>query len=417
MNRSFSLLSTSPLSLLALLLVLFVAPACNLIFGIKAGTLWDGGADGGGDLGGGPGGGTGGGLGGGAGGGGGTGGGGVDGGRCPPYELPPTDGTCPSEYLSDPENCCVRGRSCLGGQCIDGQCTSVVVFVPDGGTYESVTVDGDEIFVPSWLNPQKIKTDGGGLVYFPTSLTPAQLQVLGERVLFLNSGDLWSVRRDGAGSTSLVCQEPISGMETGGVLQIGGRWAFWTARNPVSVWAAEVPEQGMATAHLLAIEAGIDAGPGVDVADNPASIAVDSTHVYWSDPYIFSLKRRPLSTLNDAGPAEDFATGNYFGALAVDETNIYWGHYNTIRYKAKVGPTGPRDLGEANKSPQLLLVDDRALYWVEGESGSAWSVGRTRKDTREKETLASGSFGVPGLAQDCTSIYYAVDGKVMRLAK
>ena len=411
-------------ALLALVAVAFVAPACNEILGIREGTLatsdGDGGASDGGASDGG------------ASDGGASDGGAPDGGapdsgmptgKCPPYELP---ATCEAPYLSDDENCCVRGRSCQGGHCNAGRCEPVRIASVGRRGLENIAVDGDEVFWPGAydVGVQTCRSDGGDLRALPKGPNyQGNVAVRGGRVFSVewNGPFLVSVPRDGSSAAVIVSEVP-SGVGAGDGFAVDGERAYWVMENPPSAWFVRIPLSGRAAPTPLALDAG--AG-NVEPASRPRGLAVDSQYVYWSDSGLNVIKRRALSTLDqNLEPAEVFVEQTYPIALALDELRVYWLGNGSVLSRLKDRSAAAETLAWDQGSAKTLIVDDRYAYWPTFEwrledGGGGGAVRRTLKDgSGPVEDLATGQDAPWGIAQDCTAVYWPTDyGDIMKVAK
>jgi hypothetical protein len=161
-----------------------------------------------------------------------------------------------------------------------------------------------------------------------------------------------------------------------------------------------------------------DAGEATDAActtalctlasgqNQPAAIAVDSSHVYWTTFAGDTVMSVPL-----AGGIPKTLASNQFGAdgIAVDSTTVYWTDANTGGTVMKVPKAGgtPTTLASNQNIPEGIAVDSTTVYWTVGgataTSGLVMSVplgGGTPK------TLASGQSGPQSIAVNATSLYW-----------
>src|SRR5262249_36615562 len=77
-----------------------------------------------------------------------TGGGGATG-MCPPYDI---SNGCDAGRLNEPDNCCVAGRSCLGGKCVGGRCEPVLIDGDASMDTRGIAVVGKRIFWSTGLD-------------------------------------------------------------------------------------------------------------------------------------------------------------------------------------------------------------------------------------------------------------------------
>lgn len=133
----------------------------------------------------------------------------------------------------------------------------------------------------------------------------------------------------------------------------------------------------------------------------PQRLAVDGTHVYWTEPSTGSVGRAPKM----GGPAEIVAAGEAkpFG-LALDADAVYWTTItgNAIRRRAKVGGS-PKTLTDLASNCTDLALDADAAYWSNAIGGGG--MGRIPKAGGAAATLFPVE-GIPGsLAVDGASVY------------
>ncbi len=142
----------------------------------------------------------------------------------------------------------------------------------------------------------------------------------------------------------------------------------------------------------------------------PVGLAVDDTHVYWtdSDPGVINKVPRgggPITTL--------IAHGDKTTGLAIDDSYVYFSEWGSGRI-GRVLKTGGgiANLANNQQGVRAIALDDTRLYWSHPPSGTIRSM---PKGGGPAVTHASGLQHPYSLAVDDTSIYWAeFDGGVVR---
>lgn len=142
----------------------------------------------------------------------------------------------------------------------------------------------------------------------------------------------------------------------------------------------------------------------------PVGLAVDDTHVYWtdSDPGVINKTPRgggPITTLVARG---DKTTG-----LAIDDTYVYFSEWGSGRIgRVLKSGGGIATLVSGHKGVRAIAVDDTRLYWSHPPTGTIRSI---PKGGGPATVHASDLKHPYSIAVDDTSIYWAeFDGGVVR---
>jgi hypothetical protein len=137
----------------------------------------------------------------------------------------------------------------------------------------------------------------------------------------------------------------------------------------------------------------------------PISVAVDGTNVYWVNHGNYSESN---GTVNEVpvggGSVTTLATsqGGYLDSLAVNGTHVYWTdpYYGTVN-EVPVGGGSVTTLATDQVSPYSLAVDATHVYWISGNPGT---VNEVPAGGGSVTILASGYFTT--LAVDDAYVYW-----------
>jgi sugar lactone lactonase YvrE len=138
----------------------------------------------------------------------------------------------------------------------------------------------------------------------------------------------------------------------------------------------------------------------------PNGLAVDATHVYWTNGY-GNVMKAPIS----GGPVTALASGqaNPWG-IAVDDGRVYWTNAAGAGQVMSVPVTGgePRTLASEQRRPFQVAVRDGLVYWTDMGDGS---VMRTSVDGGEPTQLAANQGAVAAIAACADGIYWSSFGQ------
>lgn len=325
---------------------------------------------------------------------------------CPPYVLP---AQCDSKYLSDGKNCCIPGRDCQGGACINGKCQPVII-VPDATTDARVIKVAGDLLV--WATGctgvvRKVGKDGAGNTPLPkgANCTPT-VAVSGASVYWIeyNGPFLNTAPIDGSQPVRIVAEVPIAGAKADFArLAVDATRAYWVEATPPSIWYAPLNGDHVTPVPLAS---SVASGLTKETVAGPYGVAVDATHVYWSDKSGGSIKRRALSTLGQDILADLVINESGPGELALDATNVYYvTNGGFVRTRDKDAKTSALTLAFGQASPESIVVDDVYAYWVNSVQNG--TVSRAPKSgAGNVEVLATGQKRPYSVTQDCTTVYW-----------
>jgi hypothetical protein len=350
------------------------------------------------------------------------------GGTCPPYLLPPS---CEAKHLSDSKNCCIPGRDCQGSACIAGMCQPIAIVSDATTDARAIRVTGNTVLWATGCTHRirRCAKDGSGNVGLPEgkNCTPT-LDVKGDHVYWIEYDGpfLNAARIDGSEASKIVAGVPVAGARADFTrLAVDDHNAYWAMSRPPSVWHAPLDgDNGVAMP--LALEPSVaDAGVvAQEPAWSPYGVAVDATHVYWSDSGNSAIKRRALTSLDRDLPAERVISGEEGPMdIALDGQRLYWlTSTGLVRSCDKAGPCTPLTLASGQTGAEFLLVDDLYVYWTTYVTGG--SVRRVQKmgGRLVVESLATNQKMPYGIAQECGTIYWTNHndfhtGEVMKVTK
>lgn len=143
-------------------------------------------------------------------------------------------------------------------------------------------------------------------------------------------------------------------------------------------------------------------------ANAPLAIVVDGTFVYWANEGSNAIGR---ALLNGTSVNQAFITGaNNPQGVAVDGTFVYWSNLGTNAIgRALLNGSSPNQSFIAGAtSPTGIAVDAAHIYWV--NPGAGW-IGRANLDgSSPNQSFITGASFPPGVAVDASHIYWANRG-------
>lgn len=152
------------------------------------------------------------------------------------------------------------------------------------------------------------------------------------------------------------------------------------------------------------------APPSSFIVDFSPGLAVDGTHVYWSDASVGEIGKIAIDG-SDGQVITTLASGlNNPGHIVLDSTHVYWIEETggVLRKVPKNGGTIITLLSGLT-NPHALTVDDTHVYWTEGDLldilGSG-AIKKMPKDGGSPVTVASGINGPNDIIVDAASIYW-----------
>jgi hypothetical protein len=394
---------------------------CNAIFGIRDGIPAGSGGGGAGSS-------T------GSSAGGGTGGASV----CPPVK--PVE--CDPALLADVANCCFQGRSCQGGECVDGVCLATVL--AQGGMDEEgigMVVSGDQVMWSTGYAQSIYRSsiDGDGLVVL---VGPNQTDFGYVTMLAADPdptlGFVYFTDYDGArlgrasiqdGAPQVIAQVPAAvapDAKAGyGRILLHGDHVYWavdfqtTAAGSSHIWRAprDPGGAGPVDAELVVMN------------DGAFGLVGDAEYLYFGDNAKHTVERLAWSEIGktDAGgapilgqPEVMASSQDSIGDVAVDDQFLYWAIYNQVMAQDKNVPGDLlAPLAEVESYVWGVVPDGRDVYFTSvGDSdkvrGALYRVPRAGGATPEKMYQPAApagtemAKGISALAEDCDTVYFLV---------
>jgi hypothetical protein len=353
---------------------------------------------------------------------------GTDGGppqaSCPPWGRITA---CDPKYMgNDAANCCVAGRSCGGGACVAGKCQPSLIASQVMSGVEDIQVAGSYVVVAGGCEKRtrRYAKTGGGEFLLPLDLDGecvARVGVVGDQVYWIewDGPFLQAAPLDGSAQARHVGKVPVPLTDvTLRQMAIDQQRAYWVTSEPSGVWFAPLGGSG---GDARAVAAQQSTGLAVETTTDAFGVAVDGSHVYWTDREQHNVRRRPLATLDQNLPGEQIATGGMPRHLTTDADRVYWvTEDGFIMAHAKTVGGAAAMLAGNQTGAFNIIADDHYVYWTRNIKDG--TVSRVPKNGGAVEDLASGQKSPLGLAQECGTVYWTNQnddgpGEIVRITK
>jgi hypothetical protein len=354
---------------------------------------------------------------------GGAGTGGTGAATCPPWGRL---GTCESKYLNDAANCCVAGRSCGGGTCMAGKCQPSLIATQVTADLQDIQVAGNYVVVAGGCEKRarRYSKTGGGEFLLPFDVDGKcvlRLGVLDDQVYWIewDGPSLQAARLDGAAQPRHVAMVPVPLTDVSlRQMAIDRQRAYWVTAEPSAVWFARLDSTD-GTAKAVAAQQ--STGLTMETTNDAYGVAVDGTHVYWTDRDQHNVRRRALATLDQNLPAEQIAVGGMPRHITTDADRVYWVTEDGFIMAHPKTPGGAATMLAANQTGAFnIIADDHHVYWTRYVKDG--TVARVSKDQGSVEEIAVGQKFPLGLAQECGTVYWTNQndyepGEIVRITK
>lgn len=149
---------------------------------------------------------------------------------------------------------------------------------------------------------------------------------------------------------------------------------------------------------------GGDEGPQVLVMDEMGArgIAVDATHVYWTNQSTGMIQRVPIA----GGDVEILAQDQVDPyAIVVDATHAYWSNQAGDAIMRVLKEGGTPEMIDNAYDPTGIAVDSTHVYWI-----STIGVHRAPKEGGNDEQLATNEAKLGGIALTTSHVYWTDHG-------
>ena len=216
------------------------------------------------------------------------------------------DGGC-GDLATDPRNCGSCGHDCQGGACIGGRCAAIVL-VPSTGANKA---DQGQLYWTTYDDGgvHRAPLDGGAIATYVANLkNPGCFALDSAKAVYVSQFKDGGVVR--ANGNTIV--PVIAGHDGPWGVALDGTHLYWTDYGAGAVWRSD-----------------LDGGSAMSISTNEVHagcLALDATHLYWvtagdSDAAVAgSVRRWPL----DGGPVETFVQLGAELGIAVDDTSVYF---------------------------------------------------------------------------------------------
>ena len=215
-------------------------------------------------------------------------------------------------------------------------------------------------------------------------------------VYWVNSGTIARSNLDGTG----VNLNFMTGASQPAMVAVDGTHIYWTNAGSNTIARSNLDGTGV-NQNFIPNASGVGFPLGLNF---PVGVAVDAAHIYWANEYTNTIAR---ANLDGTGVNESFITGAIVPVgLTVDGAHIYWANVgaNTIG-RANLDGTGVnQNFITGAPGPQGVAVDAAHVYWVNVGTNT---IGRANLDGTgaDENFITAGSLPF-GIAVDAAHIYW-----------
>jgi hypothetical protein len=301
------------------------------------------------------------------------------------------DGVCVDAQVES-TNCGVCGRTC--NACEAGRCVDVLA--KDLHAPNALALGPSDVYWTTSLGVMRVSKSGGAAsVIVPASegAGARAIAVDDDYVYWSGSFDQKLMRAAIAAPTPEVfadTRSPTSSYINAIVVdQAAIYWTDWQNGQVLTL-----PKSGGVPRVLT------------DAARRPGALAVDATHVYWTEDLADgqgAVVSMPLA----GGTPLTLASGQSAPrGIAINATHVYWtATWDKTLSRVLLAGGALEIVANAEVYPSHVALDDKFAYWVGG-----YAVQKVRLQGGETEQEPGDDF-VNDLAVDATSVYFVQDGE------
>jgi hypothetical protein len=296
------------------------------------------------------------------------------------------NGTCAPFALQSSSRCGTGNAACsaCAGMCALGRCE--VTLASGQSLPQYVAVDATHVYWTSGGSVMKVPLGGGS----PTALAsgqknPSWITVDTASVYWTNSGDGAVMKVPLGGGTPATIASGSSGSiavdasnvywsNGSGVMKtpLGGGNPTALASGAATSIAVDATSVYFTNASAL-MKVPLAGGSATTLASGQSvrSIAVDGTSVYWTDFFSGSVMKVPLG----GGALTTVASGqDQPVSVTVDATSLYWSNLGIVKLPVAGGVPTLIASRQSDSSPIGIAVDATSVYWTNPVDGVVMKV-------------------------------------------
>ena len=267
--------------------------------------------------------------------------------------------------------------------------------VPESYAVQDFVVSGSELYFGNFTSISKVSTAGGAPALVANGNFRPPLAVDATSVYVFDGGDFHLKKLPKSGGAEVKIADGQGGPAQR--LVVTGGYAYFTV-YPTAL-------------HRVPIAGGVVEKLSTEPfpTHDPLGVAVDATHVFWSNKIGQSISARALS----GGAATSIATGLSAPLdVVLDGSNVIFADVTEIRSVPKQGgAVTPLVTGVL---PSFMVADATHLYWT---SSTAKRVERAPIAGGAIQVIAKEHSTLGRLALDADHVFFADEGGIERAAK